>query len=124
MLAAEIQADLLILMSDVDGIYNVPPWTEGARMIHTYTPALKDKIKFGKKSKVGTGGMDSKMNAATWALDRGVSVVICNGTLEKAVKTIMSGRRVGTFFTDSSHSTDGSSSIENLAENGKTVNIF
>lgn len=46
--------------------------------------------------------MDSKVNAATWALDRGVSVVICNGTQDKAIKTIIAGRKVGTFFTESS----------------------
>lgn len=120
MLAAEIQADLLILMSDVDGIYNKPPWMEGARMIHTYTSELRNTVQFGQKSKVGTGGMDSKMNAATWALDRGVSVVICNGTLEKAIKTIMSGRKVGTFFTDSAP-TVGAAPVEVLAENGKLM---
>lgn len=35
MLSAEVQADLLILMSDVDGIYNKPPWEEGARLLYT-----------------------------------------------------------------------------------------
>lgn len=118
MLAAEIQSDLLILMSDVDGIYNKPPWEEGARLIHTYTPDLKNAVQFGQKSKVGTGGMDSKMNAATWALDRGVSVVICNGMLEKAIKTIMSGRKVGTFFTDTNVA-GGSTPVEILAENAR-----
>jgi delta-1-pyrroline-5-carboxylate synthetase len=61
MLAAEIQADLLVLMSDVDGIYTKPPSQEGARLICTYTPDMKDVVKFGKKSRVGTGGMDSKV---------------------------------------------------------------
>lgn len=60
----------------------------------------RENIKFGKKSKVGTGGMDSKLNAATWALDRGVSVVICNGSQDNAIKTIVGGRKVGTFFTE------------------------
>lgn len=117
MLAAEIQADLLILMSDVNGIYNKPPWEDGARLIHTYTSDIRNTVQFGQKSKVGTGGMDSKVNAATWALDRGVSVVICNGTQEKAIKTIMSGRKVGTFFTDSNVGT--TVPVEVLAENGK-----
>lgn len=116
MLAAEIQADLLILMSDVDGIYNKPPWEDGARMMHTYTSDDRNLIKFGRKSKTGTGGMDSKVNAATWALDRGVSVVICNGTQDKAIKTIISGRKVGTFFTETS--TGGAAPSEYLAENG------
>lgn len=118
MLAAEVQADLLILMSDVDGIYNKPPWEEGARFIHTFTSDYKNTIEFGQKSKVGTGGMDSKVNAATWALDRGVTVVICNGMLEKAVKTILSGRKVGTFFTDSA--AGSSQPVDVMAENGTT----
>ncbi|XP_061396872.1 delta-1-pyrroline-5-carboxylate synthase [Musca vetustissima] len=117
MLAAEVQADLLILMSDVDGIYNKPPWEDGAKLMHTYTTNDSRLIEFGKKSKVGTGGMDSKVKAATWALDRGVSVVICNGMQEKAIKTIIGGRKVGTFFTES---TEGyTTPVEELAENAR-----
>lgn len=118
MLAAEVQADLLILMSDVDGIYNKPPWEDGAKLMHTYTSTDIPTIEFGNKSKVGTGGMDSKVKAATWALDRGVSVVICNGMQEKAIKTIIAGRKVGTFFTES---TEGyTTPVEVLAENART----
>lgn len=118
MLAAEVQADLLILMSDVDGIYNKPPWEDGAKLMHTYTSNDRRTIEFGKKSKVGTGGMDSKVKAATWALDRGVSVVICNGMQEKAIKTIIGGRKVGTFFTESGEGT--SAPVDFLAENGES----
>lgn len=63
--------------------------------------------------------MDSKVNAATWAMARGVSVVICNGMQEKAIKTIISGRKVGTFFTD--YVTSSTTSVDELAENGKFV---
>ncbi|XP_004921715.2 delta-1-pyrroline-5-carboxylate synthase isoform X1 [Bombyx mandarina] len=118
LLAAEIQSDLLIMMSDVDGIYNKPPWEDGARMMHTFTSNEMDQVQFGKKSKVGTGGMDSKVNAATWAMARGVSVVICNGMQEKAIKTIISGRKVGTFFTD--YVTSSTTSVDELAENART----
>ncbi|KAK6638605.1 hypothetical protein RUM43_006872 [Polyplax serrata] len=117
MLAAEIQADLLILMSDVDGMYTKPPTQEGARLIHTYNTEMRETIQFGMTSKVGTGGMDSKVQAATWALDRGVSVVICNGMQEKAIKLILAGRKIGTFFTDSP---TGQVSVENMAENART----
>ncbi|XP_032516398.1 delta-1-pyrroline-5-carboxylate synthase isoform X1 [Danaus plexippus] len=116
LLAAEVQSDLLIMMSDVDGIYNKPPWEDGARMMHTYTSA--EKVQFGQKSKVGTGGMDSKVNAATWAMARGVSVVICNGMQEKAIKTIISGRKVGTFFTDTP--SVSTASVDVMAENART----
>lgn len=61
--------------------------------------------------------MDSKVNAATWALDRGVNVVICNGTQEKAIKLIIGGRKVGTFFTETA--AGGPTPVETLAENGK-----
>lgn len=57
-----------------------------------------------------------QVRAATWALDRGVSVVICNGMQEKAIKTIMTGRRLGTFFTDTAG--PGTAPVEVLAENG------
>ncbi|XP_030371538.1 delta-1-pyrroline-5-carboxylate synthase [Scaptodrosophila lebanonensis] len=119
MLAAEVQADLLILMSDVDGIYNKPPWEDGAKLMHTYTSDDSRSIQFGQKSKVGTGGMDSKVKAATWALDRGVSVVICNGMQEKAIKTIIGGRKVGTFFTEGTENTN-TVSVEVMAENART----
>lgn len=39
-------------MSDVDGIYNKPPWEDGARLMHTYTSEDRNNIEFGKKSKV------------------------------------------------------------------------
>ncbi|XP_060526646.1 delta-1-pyrroline-5-carboxylate synthase [Cylas formicarius] len=117
MLAAEIQSDLLILMSDVDGIYNKPPWEPGARFLHTISPEHRQNIEFGQKSKVGTGGMDSKVNAAMWALDRGVSVVICNGMAKEAIKNILSGRKLGTFFTDCAIT--GSVPTEIIAENAR-----
>ncbi|XP_014235949.1 delta-1-pyrroline-5-carboxylate synthase [Trichogramma pretiosum] len=116
MLSAEVQADLLILMSDVDGIYNTPPWEDGAKLLHTFSSDQRGSITFGEKSKVGTGGMDSKVNAALWALDRGVSVVICNGTQDKAIKSIMGGRKVGTFFTET---TSSSAPVEVVAENAR-----
>ncbi|EDW35094.1 GL25419 [Drosophila persimilis] len=120
MLAAEVQADLLILMSDVDGIYNKPPWEDGAKLMHTYNSNDSSSIEFGKKSKVspdpwGTGGMDSKVKAATWALDRGVRVVICHGMPEKAITTIIGGRKVGTFLHRRPPITSTTVSVEVMA---------
>ncbi|XP_034245461.1 delta-1-pyrroline-5-carboxylate synthase [Thrips palmi] len=116
MLAAEVQADLLILMSDVDGIYTLPPDQEGARFLSTFTAEMAQSVRFGEKSRVGTGGMDSKVQAATWALDRGVCVVICNGMQEQAIKTILTGRKLGTFFTSGSAS---SASTDVVAEQAR-----
>lgn len=63
-LAAEVQADLLILMSDVDGIYTLPPGQDGARLLHSYCPSLDGNVTYGEKSGVGLGGMESKVKEA------------------------------------------------------------
>ena len=61
-LAVEVNADLLILLSDVDGLYTSPPGTEGSRLMNTYSPLHNGmNIIFGEKSRVGLGGMDSKV---------------------------------------------------------------
>lgn len=61
-LAVEIDADLMLLLSDVNGIYTSPPGTEGARFLSTYCPSVdSSNVIFGGKSRVGLGGMDSKV---------------------------------------------------------------
>ena len=114
-LACEVNADLLILMSDVDGIYTCPPSEEGARLINTYCPEHAVTIQYGKKSRVGLGGMDSKVRSACWALEKGVSVVICNGMADSAIRHIIAGRKLGTFFTATRN---GTVSVESAAEQG------
>ena len=52
---------------------------DGSKLLHTFTPSLRDSIVFGKKSKLGLGGMESKISAATWALDRGACIGILIG---------------------------------------------
>lgn len=102
-LAVEVDGDLLLLMTDVDGIFTRPPGEDGARLIDCFVPDMTDGsgdgVVFGSKSSVGTGGMDSKVRAAGWALERGTSVVICNGFAQGAIKGVLEGRKVGTFFT-------------------------
>lgn len=62
-LAVEMDADLLILMSDVNGLYTSPPGTEGSRLIHTYSPSTDNtSVVFEGKSRVGLGGMESKVS--------------------------------------------------------------
>ena len=102
-LAVLIKSDFLLIMSDVDGIFNNPPTEPDSRLLHTFNPK-KDiaSVNFGTKSKVGTGGMQSKVQAATWALDNNCSVVICNGQNDKAIVNALYGKRIGTFFTNSS----------------------
>lgn len=119
-LAVEVSADTLLLMSDVNGIYTKPPSQPGARLLHTYDPNTLEKIAFGEKSRVGLGGMESKIKSAAWALDRGVSVVICNGHEDDAISNIINGKRVGTFFTNVQEKTI---SAQTMAQNGKRLDI-
>ncbi|CAG7835285.1 unnamed protein product [Allacma fusca] len=117
LLSAEVQAELMVLMSDVDGVFTGPPGLEGSRLLHTYCPNLmQGGVKFGTKSSVGLGGMQSKVSAATWALNNGIAVVICNGSREGALNKIIDGKRLGTLFTTHVH---GTRSPENLAELAK-----
>lgn len=98
-LASEMDSDLMILMTNVDGIFNKPPAAEGARLFDTISPCQANGLEFGGKSNVGTGGMDSKVKASFFALQQGTNVVICNGLTPGGIKDIINGRKIGTFFT-------------------------
>ena len=66
LLSAEIQADLMVLMSDVEGVYTGPPGLDGSRLMHTYCPSVNaNNVRFGAKSSVGLGGMQSMVRACT-----------------------------------------------------------
>ncbi|CAF0937552.1 unnamed protein product [Adineta steineri] len=100
-LAVLISADLLLIMSDVNGLYTGPPDLEGSRLLHTFCPKQDSElIAFGARSKVGTGGMESKVKCASWALDHNVGVIISNGKIDKGILNIMDGKQIGTFFTN------------------------
>ncbi|KAL8622653.1 hypothetical protein ACOMHN_009287 [Nucella lapillus] len=90
-LAVEVGAELLVIMSDVNGLYTAPPGLPDSRLLNTFCPLNPDgtKIIIGDKSRVGVGGMDNKVKAATWALKNGTSVVVCNGCEEKAIINII-----------------------------------
>jgi delta-1-pyrroline-5-carboxylate synthetase len=108
-------------MSNVDGIYNQPPAKENARIIHTFVPDDLNKITFGSKSESGTGGMESKVKSALWALDHGSSVVICNGLRYNNIRKIMDGQKVGTFFTKAVSDTIP---VDILAKNGLILKLI
>lgn len=61
LLSAEVKADLLVLMSDVEGVMTAPPGSDGSRLLHTYCPNANTGVRFGALSRVGSGGMQSKV---------------------------------------------------------------
>ncbi|KAK3138599.1 hypothetical protein QOZ80_5AG0370940 [Eleusine coracana subsp. coracana] len=99
LLAMELRADLLVLLSDVDGLYNGPPNDPQSKLIHTY---IKDKhhneITFGDKSRVGRGGMTAKVKAAIVASTSGTPVVITSGFASQSIINVLRGERIGTLF--------------------------
>ncbi|TNM99692.1 delta-1-pyrroline-5-carboxylate synthase-like [Takifugu rubripes] len=103
-LAVEMKADLLIALSDVEGLYNSPPGTDNSKLIDIFYPGDQQSITYGTKSRLGLGGMEAKVKAALWALQGGTSVVIANGTHPKVtghvITDIVEGKKVGTFFSE------------------------
>ncbi|XP_019737586.1 delta-1-pyrroline-5-carboxylate synthase [Hippocampus comes] len=103
-LAVEMKVDLLIALSDVQGLYDSPPGTDDAKLIDIFYPGDQQSVTYGTKSRVGIGGMEAKVKAALWALQGGSSVVIANGTDPKVtghvITDIVEGKKVGTFFSE------------------------
>ena len=59
--AVEMEADLLILLSDINGIYSGPPSDPRSKFIPHYTPDMFKEIVIGEKSGIGRGGMKAKV---------------------------------------------------------------
>ena len=100
--AALIGADLLILLSDIDGLYSDDPRTnQDARFIELVpeiTPQLLSMGKATSGSSVGTGGMAAKLAAARIATDSGSDMVIANGRQVEVISRILEGEETGTLF--------------------------
>lgn len=99
--AALIGADLLILMSDIDGLYTDDPHKNpDAKFIDYVERITKDLEEMGKgsASDVGTGGMATKISAAKIATDSGADMVIANGADIQTISRIMQGENIGTLF--------------------------
>ena len=114
--AVDVGADLAILMSDVDGIYDRPPKEDGANLLPYYNPNRAQNIQFGAKSDYGTGGMESKVQSACYALDHGCTVIICNGMKYNTIRNIMAAQNIGTMFTPLEIT---GANVEGLAKNAR-----
>jgi glutamate 5-kinase len=99
-----IDADLLILLTDQEGIYSSDPRVDrDAKLIPlvstTDIPEELWKAAGGSKSSLGTGGMHTKLEAADLARRSGTAVVVANGETPGILQHIANHEKVGTFFT-------------------------
>ncbi|MGB7461181.1 MAG: gamma-glutamyl kinase, partial [Carnobacterium jeotgali] len=95
-------ADLLIMLSDIDGFYNKNPNDEPDAIlfheIHTITDELYT-LAGGEGSRYGTGGMSTKLLAANHILQEGSQMVLANGEDPTIIFNIIDGQEIGTLFS-------------------------
>ena len=99
--AALIHADLLILLSDIDGLYTDDPRKNPEAKFIELVPELTDEyISMGKGAGTtfGTGGMKTKISAARIAADSGADMVITNGNDVENIRRVLKGEPTGTLF--------------------------
>jgi glutamate 5-kinase len=97
-----VGADLLVLLTNIDGLYSADPrLEENAELVSEVTDfeSLQELEIGHTTSALGSGGMRSKVVAADMATAAGVRTVICNGLRDGALEAVLEGRREGTRFT-------------------------
>ena len=96
-------ADLLIILSDIDGFYDSDPRNnESAQLLSQITPELEE-CAGGAGSKLGTGGMVTKLTAAKTAIEAGVDMILANGNEPDIIRDILDGKEIGTLFVGKSN---------------------
>lgn len=101
MVAEIIKADLLIILSDINGMYDKDPKICTTANLISRIEKITDEIENaagGSSSSLGTGGMSTKINAAKIATNYGAAVVIANSSVKNVLISIMHGENIGTWF--------------------------
>lgn len=104
LVATLIKADLLILFSDIDGLFTKNPKIYSDATLINEVKTIDEKIYnmvSGSTTMVGTGGMETKINAAIITTNCGVNMIICNSERIKDLTNIVSGEEIGTLFIKS-----------------------
>jgi len=97
-----ISADALIILTDIDGLYDDnPSENEDARLISQVDEITEELISVagGHGSKFSTGGMVTKLHAAQIAMDAGIDTIVMNGAAPESIYKALDGKQIGTFFT-------------------------
>ena len=99
--AQSVKADLLILLSDIDGLYTADPHKDASAVLVQQVDAITQDIldlAGVSSTTLGTGGMVTKLHAAQICLDCGCGMVIANGARPENLYDILDGKSVGTHF--------------------------
>lgn len=99
--AVSVKADMVVLLTDIDGLYTADPHTHPDAVRIPVVEELTDELfalAGGSTSGLGTGGMNTKLNAARIATEAGCDVVIANGAQPDILYDIVAGAPVGTRF--------------------------
>lgn len=100
-IAAVAKADLLVILSDIDGLFDSDPHTNrDAKLIKEVTEIDEEIEKFatGSSSSLGTGGMATKINAAKIANGAGIDMIIMNGSKPENLYSLIDDKKIGTIF--------------------------
>ena len=101
MVANLVDADLLIILSDIDGLFTADPGTNPNATLIPIVKSIEDKtfgLAGGSRGGLGTGGMFTKLQAARMATACGISVVIAKGEEPDIMPRLASGEKIGTLF--------------------------
>ena len=96
-----VDADLLMLLSDIDGLYTDDPRINKNAKLVAEVNVIDEKLRaMGKDSysNIGTGGMATKINAANLCMEKGIDTVIANSNDLKNIRKIVKGEEIGTIF--------------------------
>lgn len=99
--ATLVDADTLIILSDIDGLYTANPAKDkNAQLLHEVTHITPEieKMAGGAGSSMGTGGMSTKIKAAKIAVNSGTTMVIASGSERNILRRLLSGELLGTIF--------------------------
>ena len=102
MVAYLIKADLLIIMSDIDGMYDKNPRQHKDAKLISRVDAITDEIRAAAGdagSSLGTGGMATKIHAAEITMSHGIDMLIINGDRPKNLYDVFDGKDIGTLFS-------------------------
>lgn len=101
LVARSCDAELLVLLSDIDGLYTCDPRTDESAQLIDVVPEITPEIiacAGGKGSELGTGGMATKLHAAQICTESGIDMIIANGSTPSILYDIVEGKSIGTKF--------------------------